>query len=108
MNIATCPYCGGDIRFTATPRMGETVLCPVCRMAAIVVWLSPVVLEDTSQMAAEAGRPAEFGRTRERSRRRSGQELDDDRDDLAYGRKRRVAEAQRRRQGNRSGWYYDE
>jgi lysine biosynthesis protein LysW len=108
VNAATCPYCGGDIRFTAPPKMGEPVLCPVCKIAAVVVWLSPIVLEDASQMLAEVGRSAEYNRSKQRGRRHSGPELDEDRDDSGFGRKRRGFEDRGRRQGNRSGRYYED
>lgn len=107
MNEATCPYCGGDIRFTAPPKMGETVVCPVCKIPAVVVWLSPVVLEDASQMLAEVGRSAEYNRSKRRGRRQFGPKMDEDRDD-GFGRKRRGHDYRRKRQGNWSGGYDDD
>ncbi len=108
MNVATCPYCGGDIRFTAPPKMGEPIVCPVCKIPAVVVWLSPIVLEDASQMLAEVGRSAEYNRSKQRGRRQYGAKMDEDRDDSGFGRKRRGHDNRRKRQGNRSGRYDDD
>ena len=108
MNTATCPYCGGDVRFTTPPKMGELTFCPVCKMSAVVVELSPVVLEDASQMYAESERSVAYNRSKARSRHRPSHDLDEDRDDLGLGRKRRGFEDRRGRQGSRSSRFYDD
>ncbi len=108
MNIATCPYCGEDVRFSVPPKMGEPAFCPTCKMAAVVVWLAPVVLEDAIHMQAEAERSGGFGRSGHRDRRGPRRERVEDREDSSFGRKRRGADDRRRRPGKRAGWYDDD
>jgi hypothetical protein len=88
--------------------MGELVFCPVCKISAVVVWLSPIVLEDASQMYAESERSVTYNRSKARSRHRSSRDLDEDRDDFGFGRKRRGFDSDRKRQGNRTSRYYED
>jgi lysine biosynthesis protein LysW len=68
-SVAECPSCGEEVR-VLSPKIGQHVNCPKCKMLWEVIWLEPVeldwpYLEDDDEEYADYDQDDDFGDSEE-------------------------------------------
>lgn len=57
MISVSCPSCKVLIDLNLTPEIGQRVICPGCLKELVVIWLYPLLLDESLDLS-ENGKPA--------------------------------------------------